>query len=121
MRFLCLAYYDVEKFEAIDPGALERIAHECREHDEALRATGKLESIGSLEAPDRARVIRPGRQTTVTDGPFMETKEQLGSVFLIDAADVQEAVRIASLHPAARMGEDLGWAVEVRRFEHFDG
>jgi hypothetical protein len=59
--------------------------------------------------------VRPAKgKPSVTDGPFAETKEQLGSFFLIEAKDMEEAVRIASMHPAARLGEQLGWGVEVR-------
>ena len=49
----------------------------------------------------------------------METKEQIGSFFLIEAADMQEAVRIASLHPAALLGEELGWGIEIRPVKFF--
>jgi len=55
-----------------------------------------------------------GGKVTVTDGPFAEAKEQIGSFFLIEARDLNEAVRVASLHPSARLGEGLGWRVEVR-------
>jgi hypothetical protein len=54
---------------------------------------------------------------TVTDGPYAETKEQLGSFFVIEAHDLNEAIQIASLHPAARLHEHLGWGVEIRPIE----
>jgi hypothetical protein len=60
-------------------------------------------------------VIRPRNgKPMVTDGPFMETKEHVGGFFIIDAENLDEAVRIASLHPAAHLGEHAGWGIEVR-------
>jgi hypothetical protein len=54
----------------------------------------------------------------VTDGPFIETKEQVGSFFIVEADNIDEAVEIASKHPAALLGEQYGWGIEVRRIEH---
>ena len=56
----------------------------------------------------------------VTDGPFAETKEQIGAFFIIEARDLDEAAEVASLHPAARLGENVGWAIEVRPIDHFE-
>lgn len=50
----------------------------------------------------------------MTDGPFLETKEQLGSFFVIEADSMEEAVEVASLHPAAIFGEEYGFGIEVR-------
>ena len=59
--------------------------------------------------------IRPrNAKVVITDGPFVETREKVGGLFIIEARDLNEAIRIASLHPAAHLGEDLGWAIEVR-------
>ena len=59
--------------------------------------------------------IRPKNgKPTVTDGPFIESKEQLGSFFIVEADNIDEAVKIASLHPAAIFGEKYGFGIEVR-------
>ena len=50
----------------------------------------------------------------VSDGPFVETKERVGGLFLIEARDLNDAIRVASLHPAAHLGEQLGWGIEIR-------
>ena len=55
----------------------------------------------------------------VTDGPFVETKEQVGGFFIIEARDLDEAIRVASNHPAANIGGEIGWAVEVRPIEAY--
>jgi hypothetical protein len=56
----------------------------------------------------------------VTDGPFVETKEQVGGFFIIEARDLNEAIRVASKHPAANIGEQAGWAIEVRPIEMYE-
>jgi hypothetical protein len=120
MRYLCLGYYDEDAFDRLSPGELEKLVGECGVHDAALRASGHLVSVASL-AHRSARSLRPdGGATSVTDGPFAETKEIVGSFFVIEAADLDDAVRIASLHPAAQLGERLGWGVEVRPIDSFE-
>ncbi len=51
------------------------------------------------------------------DGPYAETKEQLGSFFIIEAEDLDEAIQLASMHPAAQLNEHLGWGIELRPIE----
>ena len=58
-----------------------------------------------------------GGKVTGTDGPYAETREQLGSDFLIEARDLNEVIPVASKHPAARLNEHLGWGVEIRPIE----
>src|SRR4030095_14490363 len=83
-----------------------------------LRRTGQLLEVGSLAATRDSVSLRPrGGKVSVTDGPYAETKEQLGSYFLIEARDRNEAIQVASKHPAARLNEHLGWGVEVRPIE----
>lgn len=120
MNFLCLAYYDEAKFDALSKPELDEIVRKCRPLDEELHQTGRVKTVASLASPGAATILRPKNGTTVvTDGPFAESKEQVGAFFLIEASDRDEAIRIASKHPAARLGEDLGWSIEVRPIEHF--
>jgi hypothetical protein len=118
MKCLCLAYYDERRFEAMPDTQLTAIVSQCPPHDEALRASGHLISQASLGPTKSSAVIRPGNgRPSVTDGPFAETKEQVGGFFIIEARDLDEAVRVASMHPAAHLGEQLGWGIEVRPIE----
>jgi hypothetical protein len=120
MKFLCLAYYDEKKFGALSKAEVDALVSRCAHHDEELRATGRVTVVASLDAPRAATALRPRNgKPLVTDGPYAETKEQLGSFFLIDAADRAEAIRIASKHPAANLGEAVGWGIEVRAIETF--
>jgi hypothetical protein len=115
MKYLCLAYYDQKKFDALSKDELKALVSQCPKHDEELLASGHLLLQGSLGAPKTATTIRPRNgKPLVTDGPYTETKEQVGGFFMIEARDLNEATLIASKHPAAHLGEQVGWAVEVR-------
>lgn len=115
MKFLCLAYYDVDKFNALSKDELEALVSKCPAYDARLRESGHLLLSASLGEPKDTINIRPkSGKPTYTDGPFTETKELIGGFFMIEAADIDEAKRVASNHPAAHLGETVGWGVEVR-------
>lgn len=121
MKYLCLAYYDEKKFDTLSAADLEAIGRACRPHDQALRATGQLVAQASLGPTRSTACIRPRNgRPVVTDGPFAETKEQIGGFFIVEARDLNEAIRIASKHPAALLNEQLGWGIEVRPIESFE-
>lgn len=121
MKFLCLAYYDTEKFATLPPEELQALVSQCPAHDATLRASGALRLQASLGEPDTTRTLRPGSgKPSVTDGPYAETKEQVGGFFIIEADDMDEALRIAGKHPAALIGGNVGWAVEVRPVGYFE-
>jgi hypothetical protein len=109
MRYACLIYYDPRELFGGSPEANAALA-ECEGHDEVLKRTGNFVLGEALVMPQDAITvrIRDGRMSA-TDGPFMESKEMLGGIVVIEAADLNEAVRLASGHPIARIG-----AVEVR-------
>ena len=113
MKYLCLAYGDEERMKALTKAEFEALVAKCAVHDEELRRTGKVLATESLEWATTTIRTRNGKQV-VTDGPFVETKEKVGGLFIIEARDLNEAIRIASMHPGARLGEDRGWAVEIR-------
>jgi hypothetical protein len=120
LHYLCLAYYDEKKFEALSEAELEAIGRACRPHDEVLGRSGHLVATGSLQPARLATTLRPRNgKPSITDGPFVETKEQVGGFFIIEAQDLDEAIRVAAHHPAAHMNEHLGWALEVRPIEVF--
>ncbi len=120
MKFLCLAYYEEKKFDALPKPELDAMVRECKAHDEALHQGGHLMLVASLAAPRTTVSVRPRNgKPTVTDGPFAETKEQIGAFFIIDARDLEEATEVASRHPAAHLGEHVGWGIEVRPIDYF--
>lgn len=119
MKYLCLGYYDPAKFDTLSETEGAAIAKECQRYDEDLHKSGHLVSVASL-AHRTAATLRPKNgRPAVTDGPFTEAKEAVGAFFIIEAKDMDEAIRVAGLHPAANWGEHLGFAVEVRPIETF--
>jgi hypothetical protein len=121
MKYLCLAYYDEQAFEALSKAEFDAIASKCPQYDAALRATGRVVVQASLGSARAGTALRPRNgKPSVTDGPYIETKEQVGGFFIIEAADLDEAIRVASKHPAANLGEQVGWGIEIRPIEHYE-
>lgn len=104
MRYACLIYYDPKKLFGGSPEANAALA-ECSSFDVKLKETGHHVTDEALELPEGAMTVqvRDGKMSAV-DGPFMETKEMLGGFIVIDASDLNDAVRVASGHPLARIG-----------------
>jgi len=114
MKYLGLAYFTPEKFDAMAPDDIKELVSQCPPLDEKMRATGKVLISASLGDLENWRTLRPrGGKTRVTDGPYAESKEVVGGLFIIEADSSDEALRIASMHPAATLGEEGGWAVEL--------
>jgi hypothetical protein len=113
VKYLCLAYGDQKKMSTLTKEQFEALVARCKLHDDELHASGHFVESHSLEW-DTATIRSRDGKVVVTDGPFVETKEKVGGLIIIEARDLNEAIRIASLHPAAHLGELLGWAIEVR-------
>jgi len=110
MKYLLLIYNDQRLLDALPAGAADAMMRECFAHADGLRERGCLLDSQQLEAPEAATSvrIRNGRLST-TDGPFAETKEQLGGFNLIQADSMEDALRIAQKFPWARTG-----CIEIR-------
>ena len=90
----------------------ERAAHfeEYREFTESIRASGHFVAANRLQPPETAVTVRVRQgSVTTTDGPYAETKELLGGYYIVEARDLNEAIRIAARIPGARYG-----CVEIR-------
>lgn len=113
MKFLCLAYEEEGRLNELSQQEWQALRKETLAYVETLRQTGHLIATHALQRASTATTlcVRDGT-VSATDGPFAETKEQIGGYFLIDAADVDEAVAIAARWPSARIGH-----VEVRPIE----
>ncbi len=110
MKYLCLVLVDESKLAALSRAESQTLDDESLAYDKTLREHGHLvaaEALGPVSAGAVVRV-RDG-EVVVTDGPFAETHEQVGGFILIDARDLNEAIRLASRIPVIRMG-----AIEVR-------
>ena len=114
MKYLGLAYFTPDKFAAMAPDDVKALVCQCPALDEKMRATGKVLVSASLGDLDSWKTLRPhSGKTNVSDGPYTEAKEVVGGLFIIEADSQDEALRIASMHPAATLGEEGGWAVEL--------
>src|SRR5262245_34644579 len=109
MKYLCLVYLEQDKLHAIPD-------RECMDSGQRMAESGVLVSAEALEPVDTASTVRVRQgKVMVMDGPFAETKEQLAGFYLIDAHDLNDAIRIAAKIPPAREG-----SVEVRPIRQLD-
>ena len=100
---------------------IEEMGVKCKSHDEDLRQGGHLALIATLAPTRSATILRPlNGKTVLSDGPYAETKEQVGGFFILEARDLNEAIQAASRHPAARVGEGMGCAVEIRPIDFYE-
>ena len=105
MKFICLGYYDPEKYDSMSESTAHAMADECFAYDDILRANGHFVGGEALERPKSAKSIRARNgKVIVTDGPFVETKEVLGGILVLEARDIEHAVELMSKHPGARWG-----------------
>jgi hypothetical protein len=110
MKYLCLVYLDEKKWDAQSSSEYDALVREILDYREDLRTSGHLVLADALHHDQQATTVRiRNGKVSVTDGPFAETKEQLGGFYLIDADDLNEAIRLAAKIPSARLG-----SVEVR-------
>jgi len=116
MKYLLLVYVDPELVGALPAPEYDAEMRTCLDHADDLQHEGRLIESQQLEPTSTAKSvrIRNGRQT-VHDGPFAETKELLGGFNLIEAADIDEAVRMAATFPWVKVG-----CIEVRPVHDMD-
>ena len=110
MKYLCLVYVQEALLDALSDGASAALTAESIAYDEELASRDQLVVAHALQRAKHAKVVqmRQGRMSR-TDGPFVETREQLGGFILIEAEDLNAAIQIASKVPLARVG-----SIEVR-------
>jgi uncharacterized protein (TIGR02246 family) len=120
MKFLCLGYFEPAKMDALSRAEVDAVMGQCWPLMDAVYATGQVRVDAGLELGSRV-LRREGRKLKAVDGPFVETKEMIGSAILIEARDMEDAIRIASLHPCLVVdaSEALGWGMEIRPIHYF--
>jgi len=110
MKYLLMCCHEEKKREALSKRECEVLMEETSAYCEVLRKSGHLIMAEPLESVQTAMTVRVRNgRTSVSDGPFVETKEQIGGFFLIHARDLNEAIQVASRFPSARFG-----SLEVR-------
>ncbi|MGH8249640.1 MAG: YciI family protein [Steroidobacteraceae bacterium] len=110
MQYLCLIYEDEKEWQKMPKAETEKLINEFSSYTESVRKSGHYVGGNALQPTHTATTVRVrmGKMAT-TDGPFAETKEQLGGYYLLQARDLNEAIQLASRIPGARFG-----AVEIR-------
>ena len=110
MKYVCLIYLDEKRVAALSAPELATLEKECVDYDAALRKRSGAYLGAALKPVETATTVRSRNgRATVTDGPFAETKEQLGGFIYIDAENLDEAIAIAAKVPGIRLG-----CVEIR-------
>lgn len=113
MKYLCLVYSDENDLHSLPDSPKDT---ECHAYAQSLAESGHMVAGEALEPVATATTVRVrGGQVSITDGPFAETKEQLAGFYMIDAKDLNEALRIAADIPPARVG-----SIEVRPVRQLD-
>lgn len=117
MKYICLGYYDEKAFEALPESERNSFLDDCFAYDDQLRKGGHFAGGEALQSARNATTLRwRNGKAAVTDGPYAETKEQLGGILVLEAADLNEAIQLMSRHPGLRAGP-----FEIRPVEDLAG
>jgi hypothetical protein len=105
MKYICFGYYDKDKFDGMTERERNAMFDTCLEYDEHLQASGNWAGGEALQPVDTALTLswNNGKVTT-TDGPYAETKEQLGGILVLEARDMNHAVQLIGQHPSLTYG-----------------
>jgi hypothetical protein len=116
MRYLCLIYSDEAQWESMPEAEINAVMGEYFAFTDAIKKSGHYVAGDALKPTTAATSVRVrnGKLST-TDGPFAETKEQLGGYYLIEARDLNDAIQVAAKIPSARLG-----TIEVRPVEEYN-
>ncbi|MEH7482529.1 YciI family protein [Neobacillus drentensis] len=121
MKYLCLGYFNPKKMDASPKAKIETVLSECQPHLEELYKSGQvIMDVGvGLEVKCLKRM---NGKVKVMEGPFAKTNEMIGSVFIIEALDIEDAIRVASLHPTTQLdaGEQFDWRIEICPIHYFE-
>jgi len=111
MRYLCLGYHDEQAWSALADSDRERLMADTMAFERDLRSGGHVVDTKGLQNVRSAVTLRfAGGELAVTDGPFAETKEQIGGLMVLEANDMNHAIRLMSRMPCMR----IGGALEIR-------
>jgi len=105
MKYICLGYCEEKKWETMPESERNTLMDECFAYDDELRKNGHFVGGEALQSAQNATTLRwRSGKVTVTDGPFAETKEQLGGLLVLEARDLNHAIQLMSKHPGVKAG-----------------
>ena len=105
MKYICLGYYDEKQWETMSESERNVLMDECFAYDDVLRKNGHFAGGEALQSARNATTLRwKNGKVSVSDGPFVETKEQLGGILVLEARDLNHAIQLMSKHPGVKAG-----------------
>jgi hypothetical protein len=105
MKYICLGYIEPDKFETLSEAERNAMLDECFAYDDDLRRGGHFAGGEALQGPQTATTLRwKDGKVSVTDGPYAETKEQIGGILVLEARDLNHAIQLMSKHPGVKAG-----------------
>lgn len=105
MKYICLGYIEPNKFESFSESDRNAMLDECFNYDDVLRQNGHFAGGEALQGPNSAATLRwQNGKVAVTDGPYAETKEQIGGILILEARDLNHAIQLMSQHPGVKAG-----------------
>jgi hypothetical protein len=105
MKYVCLGYIEPGKLEGLSESERNAMMDSCFTYDDVLRKNGHFAGGEALQPPGSAVTLRArGGKVTVTDGPYAETKEQIGGILILEARDLNHAIQLMSKHPGVQAG-----------------
>ena len=105
MKYICLGYIDEHMWDRMSESEQKTFIDKCLVYDTELRKSGHFVGGEALQSVRTATTIRQkSGKVSVTDGPFAETKEQLGGIMILEASDLNHAIALMSKHPSVGMG-----------------
>jgi len=105
MKYICLGYMDPKKWETMSESERSAMMDECFAYDEVLRKKGHFVGGEALQSAQNATTLRwKNGKVSITDGPYAETKEQLGGILVLEAKDLNHAIQLMSKHPGVKAG-----------------
>src|SRR5688572_26459810 len=117
MKYICLGYLDVTQWETLSASEQTDMIDACFAYDDELRKNGHFAGGEALQGPHNATTLRwKNSKVVITDGPYAETKEQLGGILVLEARDLSHAIQLMSKHPGVKMGP-----FEIRPAEDLSG
>jgi hypothetical protein len=121
MKYICLGYMNDEVWNKMSESERSNFVDNCLTYDEELKQTGHYAGGEALQPALNAATLRMhGGRVSVTDGPFAETKEQIGGIMILEAVDLNHAIQLMSKHPSLHLGQG-GGSWEIRPAADLNG
>jgi hypothetical protein len=123
MKYICLGYIEPKKLETMSENERNTMMDDCFSYDDVLRKNGNFAGGQALQGPDTATTLRwKNGKVSITDGPYAETKEQLGGILILEARDLNHAIQLMSKHPGVQAGPfEIRPAADLSEMVHESG